>query len=118
MLSEDGAMWFTIGLGVVVALIYAAHGWWIFFQVCIFVAVLFSNIYFKWTDNGFAAGLLGMAVAFVVTFVIFLFRSPRRRERLAIRPLSRDCPYNDAGRQIHPPPAPRRMQRQIGQKPH
>lgn len=41
---------------------------WATFQLCIVVAVVFSNIAWQWTPNPLLAGLAGVGLAFLVTF--------------------------------------------------
>lgn len=55
-------------------------------QLTIFVAVLFSNIHYEWTPNGYLASILAVGAAFVVTVVIDRLRTRQqfrsRHERL------------------------------------
>lgn len=39
-------------------------------QFCIFVAVVGSNGQFHWTQNGYVAGLIGVASAFLMTLLV------------------------------------------------
>ena len=43
---------------------------WKFFQTLIIAAVMCGNVYFKWTPNGYLAGLMGVAVALIVTLTL------------------------------------------------
>jgi hypothetical protein len=40
------------------------------FQMIVFTAVLFGNIYWKWTPNGYLASLIGMGAAFCATVIL------------------------------------------------
>lgn len=44
------------------------------FQTLIFVAVLFSNIHWQWTPNGYVASLIGFGVKFFVTYALVLLK--------------------------------------------
>lgn len=68
--SEDGALWFVIGLFAFAGLAATvSHGWWGLLQMTIFCAVLGSNIQWQWTPNSYLAGLLAFAAAWAVTKV-------------------------------------------------
>lgn len=43
---------------------------WKLLQMVVFVAVLFANIYWQWTPNGFVAGTLAFIVSFGVTVLL------------------------------------------------
>lgn len=43
-------------------------------QAVIVGAVLFSNIYWEWTPNGYLASLIGIGVAYLVTVALFRFK--------------------------------------------
>lgn len=40
------------------------------FQMLVFTAVLFSNIHWQWTPNGYLASLIGIAVTFAATCLL------------------------------------------------
>lgn len=40
---------------------------WKLLQISVVVAVVFSNIHWQWTPNGYVAALLGTVAAFLVT---------------------------------------------------
>ena len=41
-----------------------------FIQICVFLAVTWSNIYYEWTTNGYVVGVLAILAAAIVTGVI------------------------------------------------
>src|ERR1700687_791905 len=43
---------------------------WYVFQLIIIIAVVFSNIHWHWTPNGYLASLLGIAAAWLCTRII------------------------------------------------
>jgi len=43
---------------------------WKFFQTLIIAGVMMLNVYFKWTPNGYLAGLMGVAAALIVTLTL------------------------------------------------
>ena len=40
------------------------------FQMLVFTAVMFSNIRWQWTPNGYLASLIGVAASFLATVVL------------------------------------------------
>jgi hypothetical protein len=44
---------------------------WKLLQLSVFLAVVFSNIHWQWTPNGYLASVLGIGAAFVLTLVLF-----------------------------------------------
>ena len=40
------------------------------FQMAVFTLVLFSNVHWQWTPNGYLASLLATAAAFVATVIL------------------------------------------------
>lgn len=57
-------------------------GWWLL-QISIALAIGFANIYWQWTPNGYAIGVLILFVTMTVTYglswCIDLWRRKRRR---------------------------------------
>lgn len=51
------------------------------FQSSIIFAVLASNIHWKWTPNGYLAGLIGVGLAYGLTRLIGLWRVTENRLR-------------------------------------
>jgi uncharacterized membrane protein len=43
---------------------------WKLFQLSVFVGVLFANVYFEWTPNGYLASLLGIGAAYLATVIL------------------------------------------------
>jgi hypothetical protein len=43
---------------------------WKLLQLAVFVAVVGSNIEWRWTDNGYVAAFFGIAAALVVTLIV------------------------------------------------
>ena len=43
---------------------------WKIFQGTIIIAVIFSNIHFRWTDNQYAAFALGLGAAYISTGIV------------------------------------------------
>lgn len=46
-----------------------------FFQMLVFTAVMFSNIHWQWTPNGYVASLLGIGAAFCATWLLLRISS-------------------------------------------
>jgi NADH:ubiquinone oxidoreductase subunit 3 (subunit A) len=73
----------TISLFAIVFFLAARMGRWHFFQVIIFIAVMCSGVYFKWTVGGHATALLAVMIAFIATVlvsaVVTLLRTLRQR---------------------------------------
>lgn len=43
---------------------------WKLFQLSVFVGVLFANVYWEWTPNGYLASLLGIGAAWLATVLV------------------------------------------------
>lgn len=43
---------------------------WYVFQLLIFIAVMFANIHWQWTPNGYLASLIGIGTAFATTWLL------------------------------------------------
>jgi di/tricarboxylate transporter len=65
---------------------FAAMGWKLL-QITVFLACMFANIYYGWTDNGFVAsvnaGFAAMFVTWLLSKAIDLVRGWRQRRLLA-----------------------------------
>jgi hypothetical protein len=71
-LSEEAAIWFTIGLCAAAALIcWLAYGKWATVQIAIMLAVSLGLTEYGWTPNGYLAGAIGLGVAFLFTAAVF-----------------------------------------------
>lgn len=46
---------------------------WKLFQLAVFVGVLFANVYWEWTPNGYLASLLAFAAAYMATALLGRF---------------------------------------------
>ena len=44
--------------------------WWKLFQIFVFLAVSFTGIYYEWTPNGTALGLVALMSTMVATAII------------------------------------------------
>ena len=58
-------------------------------QMTIVGAVCCANVYYGWTDNGYAAGLLGVFLAYMATILIFKIQdlSAARKSRKLSLPI-------------------------------
>jgi hypothetical protein len=54
---------------------------WYVLQGAIVCAVLFSNIYFQWTPNGYLAAIIALGLAFGVSWIISKAADTRHRGR-------------------------------------
>jgi hypothetical protein len=61
---------------------------WLLFQCSIIFAVISSNIYWKWTPNGFVASLFGVGAAYGLTIAL-TYCIQRVRQRRISRDQSR-----------------------------
>lgn len=52
------------------------------FQMLVFTAVLFSNVHWQWTPNGYLASLIGGGVTYVATLAVVWISDGLRRLRL------------------------------------
>lgn len=43
---------------------------WKLLQLAVFIGVLFANIYWQWTPNGYLASLLGIGAAYLATVLL------------------------------------------------
>ena len=71
---------------------------WYLLQLTVCLAVVFSNIHWQWTPNGYVAGFLGVAAAWLVTIILNgdLFRQIRQdANRLSLLLFKRQQPRND-----------------------
>jgi hypothetical protein len=50
---------------------------WFLLQASIIFAVVASNIHFHWTSNGYLAGLIGVGLAYGVTWLVRPWYRPR-----------------------------------------
>lgn len=46
---------------------------WRLFQILIFTGVLFANVYWQWTPNGYVASLLGILASYFATVALSKF---------------------------------------------
>jgi hypothetical protein len=52
------------------------------FQMLIFTAVMFSNVHWQWTPNGYLASLIGAGVTYVATVAVVWLSDALRGLRL------------------------------------
>jgi hypothetical protein len=72
---------------------------WHLFQLLIMFIVGGTNIVYEWTDNGYVVGLVGMAVSYCATVVLYVLLSTLRsfvRRCLGTDPY----PHGDASRHV------------------
>ena len=60
---------------------------WKLLQFTVFAAVLFANVHWQWTPNGFVAGTLAAFCAFAVTALLSEFFRLMSWSRLKLRTL-------------------------------
>src|SRR5438093_666639 len=70
MLNDEQAWVFTGCLLIVTLLLLAWNSRWHLLQGVIFMAVVASNIHWKWTDNPTVACLIGAACAYVASALL------------------------------------------------
>jgi hypothetical protein len=54
---------------------------WHLLQAAILLAVVFSNIHWQWTPNGYLAGILGVVAAWLVTAALSGLLSLKQKAR-------------------------------------
>ena len=66
---------------------------WKFVQLAIILPIVWSNLVWSWTENGYLPALIGIMLAFVVSEICFDLRLWWQKRRLI-------------NQQRHPPPLP------------
>lgn len=84
-MSETGAWLFTFALLIVTLLLLGWNSRWHLLQGAIFMAVVASNIRWEWTDNGYAAALIGAVCAYTASALILKLIDPERSGLLGLR---------------------------------
>ena len=74
---------------------------WKLLQLSVFIAVIFTGIYYEWTPNGFVLSLVAATCAFAATVLLgdfFRFLSWLRLKLRALRPEQRGPKDVQSGR--------------------
>jgi hypothetical protein len=70
MLTEEQSFWFLMALIAVTLIVsFARFGAWGVVQISTAGAVFFANIYYGWTDNGYAISLVAFIASLAVTVI-------------------------------------------------
>lgn len=54
---------------------------WYFVQICIVIGVYWHAIYFEWNQNGYAVGVVALAVAYGFTWLVGWLRLKFTRQK-------------------------------------
>jgi len=90
MLNEEQAWVFTGCLLIVVLWLLWSQSRWHLLQGVIFMAVVCSNIYWKWTDNTYVAALIGAVCAYIVSAIVLKLIDPKCCGHVLLRHEGRD----------------------------
>jgi uncharacterized membrane protein len=77
------------------------------FQMLVFTAVMFSNIHWQWTPNGYLASLISIGVTFIATVSLLWIIDVSRRAARYIKP-RRGRGHQRVYQRTFPPALPRR----------